>query len=271
MQAKWGLYVALLGVALLAGCAPSQSLVATAVERTHLAQVAPTFTVALPTATATITQTPRPTRTTRPTITPRPTVTPRPTWTRTPVPSPTPTPQPIVLEGQGDTVIDSGKPGDYPAIARINYAGGRNFSVWSYGPDGDRIDLLVNTIGSYSGTVPIDLLVNQFTTRFEISSSGSWRIEVLPLEAARVEYVPGDISGEGDEVLWFNAGRNQPDTMVVDATGARGNFSIWSYGNGRDLVVNEIAPYQGTVILSGDTALLVIGAEGPWELSINTR
>jgi hypothetical protein len=157
-----------------------------------------------------------------------------------------------VLEGQGDSVLDSGKRDGYPAVAHINYSGGGNFAVWNYGAN-------------------VDFLVNEFTTRFEITGRGSWRIELVPLELARVEFIPGDIAGEGDDVVIFNAGTNIPDTMTIDASLARSNFAIWSYGGGRDLLVNEIAPYQGTVIVPGETVLLVIMAEGPWSLRVDTR
>jgi hypothetical protein len=45
-------------------------------------------------------------------------------------------------------------------------------------------------------------------------------------------------------------GTGRPDLLKVDASQAKGNFAIWGYGNDRDLLVNEIAPYSGTVVVA---------------------
>lgn len=39
----------------------------------------------------------------------------------------------------------------------------------------------------------------------------------------------------------------------------------------RSRLVNEMAPYQGTVIAGRDTIVLVIEAEGPWEIEVTVR
>ena len=215
------------------------------------------------------TDSPAPTDTPLPTNTPRPTKTPRPTHTPRPTSTPTPSPEPIVLTGSGDSVVDFEK-WEGPALAHIVYTGGGNFVVWNYGPDGERIDLLVNTIGQYEGTRPLDFLDGEHTVRFQVESSGQWTIEVLPLiDYIRVEEVPGIIEGVGDEVVALIG--EEPDLLKVDASGARSNFVIWGYGNWRDLLVNEIAPYSGTVVVSRDTFILVIEAEGPWTIEVTAR
>ncbi len=86
--------------------------------------------------------TPKPTDTPQPTNTPRPTNTPLPTATNTPIP------EPIIISGSGDDVVDIDK-WSGPAILIINYQGRSNFVISNYGAGGEKIDLLVNTIGSY--------------------------------------------------------------------------------------------------------------------------
>lgn len=206
------------------------------------------------------TNTPAATQTQAPTNTPEPTFTPLP---------PTATPAPIILQGSGDSVVNVPKD-SAPAIVKIKYQGGGNFAIWNTDANGKHIDLLVNTIGSYQGTVPIDFLKNEVTTRFEITADGNWTIEVLPLSQARREKIPGLIQGSGDEVLIISDS-GTPDLLKADASTAEGNFAIWEYGNSRDLLVNEIAPYTGTVALSSDTILLVITADGNWTLDISTK
>lgn len=215
----------------------------------------------VPTDTPDPTDTPTPT----PTPTPGPTNTPRPT--DTPVP-PTPTPEPIILTGSGDSVVDVDK-GEDAALAHITYTAGSNFIVENYGPDGERIDLLVNTIGSYEGTRPLDFMANDTTKRFQIRSSGAWEIRVVPLTQARTLEVPGTAEGTGDDVLLLVG--DTPDLLEADATDATSNFIVVGYGDRRDLLVNEIAPYYGTVILSPKTLILEIRATGPWTVDVSSQ
>jgi hypothetical protein len=217
----------------------------------------PTRTPTLPPTDApppTITNTPPPSET------PLPTDTPLPTFTSTPPP------EPIVLSGAGDSVVDIQK-WDGPALAHIAHNGGGNFAVWNSDANGDHIDLLINTIGAYQGTVPIDFLEREDTHRFEIKAGGAWEIQILPLDMIRKENIPGTVQGTGDEVLSI---AGTPDLITANATGS-GNFAVWSYGDGRDLVFNEIAPYSGTATLDGDTFILVIKATGPWSIEVTTR
>ena len=82
--------------------------------------------------------------------------------------------------------------------------------------------------------------------------------------------MPGVFGGTGDEVLYLDG--KDPDLLKVDATTADGNFAIWAWGRERrEMLVNEIAPYTGTVIIQPDAFLLVIHAEGDWQLEIKAR
>lgn len=198
-----------------------------------------------------------------PTATLPPTETPLPTETPTPVP----TLAPIILQGTGDSVVDVQKP-DIAMVARIVYNGGSNFAVWNVDANGNDIDLLVNTIGAYQGVVPIDFLQSEYTARFKITASGAWQIELLSLASARRETIPGTFQGTGDDVIYLDGAT--PDLLTANATGSS-NFIVWEYGTARDLLINEIAPYTGTVAMSRNTVLIVVNATGPWAIEIKTR
>jgi len=198
---------------------------------------------------------------------------PRPTATSTP------TPAPIILSGTGDSVVDIQK-WDGPALAHIMYSGSGNFVVWNYGADGEKIDLLVNTIGEYEGTRPLDFLDYEETARFQIEGRGQWEIQIFPLyERIRRVGIPGTFDGKGDDViLGYNmTGTGRPDLLKVDASQTRGNFVVWGYGNSRDLLINELAPYSGTVIVARSLSMvkgaliLVVRAEGSWSIEVMTR
>lgn len=203
-----------------------------------------------------------------PSNTPGPSNTPRPTDTPKPSNTPTLAPQPIILNGSGDSVVDVPK-WDGPAILEITYTGAHNFAVENYSSSGDQIDLLVNTIGSYHGRRPIDFQSDEYTTRFAITASGQWEIQVLPLSEMTQFNIPGTYNGVGDDVIAITGGT--PDIFTADASTASHNFAVLGYGDYSDLLINEIAPYTGTVILSSDTIILEIIATGKWSLQVTTK
>lgn len=129
---------------------------------------------------------------------------------------------------------------------------------------------MVNAIGQYDGTVPIDFLDGEHTKRFEVTASGPWEITILPMEEIRIEKIPGTITGSGDDVIYLD-GKN-PDLLIVDGSNANRNFIIYAYGQRRKLIVNEIAPYSGTVMLEKETFILeIIEGGGEWSLEITTN
>ena len=188
--------------------------------------------------------------------------------TDTPIP-PTATTAPIILQGTGDSVVAVQK-NNGAAIMKVGYQGGSNFAIENYDDNNTQIDLLVNTIGSYQGTLPLDFLSDEHTARFQITASGPWKIQILPLTAIRHAHIPGQIQGTGDDVIYLD-GKN-PDTLVADASKARDNFVVYSYGdNGRGLAINKIAPYTGTVMLDQSAFMISVNASGSWTLSITTK
>lgn len=192
--------------------------------------------------------------------------------TRTPLPTvtSTPLPQPIILTGTGDSIVDIDKWSSV-ALLKVTYTGGSNFVVRNYGAGNDVIDLLVNTIGAYSGSQLIDIYDNDQTVRFEVKASGPWEIQVLPIIHLRKETMPGTITGIGDDVVLLQ-GTGTPDMLRADASQSTSNFIVYALTNFNfELVFNEIAPYTGTVLIDGTTNLLQIKAEGPWSIEVITK
>ena len=254
-------------VVILISCSPTEEQIQEAIEATNNAVALQDAEVDTPspsiTATLKITFTPYISKTPKPTNTDWPTKTPN------IKPTNTPKPEPIVLSGSNDSIVDLDK-WNGPAIAKITYQGSSNFVVKNYGTSNEYYDLLVNTIGSYSGTVPIDFLDSEQTTRFEVKASGPWEITVLELTEIRIENIPGIFTGSGDDVIYLHG--SNPDKLIIDASNAKSNFVIWSYGSSRDLLVNEIAPYTGTVLLENEAFILVIKeGGGVWSLEVETN
>ena len=256
----------ILALLITAACGSSAEPTATAPAPTDPPR--PTETPA-PTVTLEPTATPEPTDTPAPTATPEPTNTPMATATATATPEPPATPEPLVLSGSGDSIVDVERP-DTPALIHITgNDAGQHFAVMSYDSEGERIELLVNVTDPYDGICPLDFMSGEHTTRLEISATGEWRVEILPLTAARTLTVPGSIEGEGDDVLWLVGATPDLATIVGNAGGHY--FGAWAYGDGRDMLVNTTDPYEGTVILSSDATLLALQATGAWNVTVTGK
>ncbi len=178
-------------------------------------------------------------------------------------------PEPIVLEGSGDnSKLNFYNPFDISIVHIVGNADGRDFKIRAITPDshgGNKI--LVNTTEPYDGFHPIDLHERQHTLNFEITASGDWRIELLPLADARVIEVPGVIAGSGDDAILMVGGT--PDSIMIKGNPDSQFFKITAYGNAETQLVNTSEPFEGTITLPPDTVLLEINSQSIWEITGN--
>lgn len=203
-----------------------------------------------------------PANTSEPTVTPVPTSTPRPTVTRVPTSTPKP-PEPKTYTGVGDDVIQVELP-DTLSIAKITYTGGSNFSVFNLDSSFNPLDLLVNTIGSYSGIVALNFSGNGTTAGFEIAASGPWEITLYSLLFA--EQFDDSVTGSGDNVLIYTGASGNVAHITNDGSS---NFVVYAYGSRQDLLVNEIGSYDGTVRIQPDTLVFEVRSEGSWTIDVD--
>ena len=129
--------------------------------------------------------------------------------------------------------------------------------------------MLVNTTDPYDGVRPLDFNNGEHTTRFEVTASDEWRIEALPITSARILTVPGSIEGNGDDVIFVEGAT--PDLAKIKGNAESRFFAVKSYGKSSNLLVNTTDPYEGTVIVSGDTVILEIQAAGNWSIEITAK
>lgn len=178
---------------------------------------------------------------------------------------------PFKVTGTGDAYIDYVVPFDAMAGLDVTYSGDHHFSIVSRLEGDEYGDLLVNTIGSYSGRVLLPNAESRFNERvryLEISASGPWAIIATP-----VDYLPqftGGAAGVGDEVLRFMSNANRA-TFTHDGTR---NFivsahGLFQYGSTWDLLINVIGPYNGQVRIPSVTRVLEIQADGTWTVAAN--
>lgn len=208
-----------------------------------------------------------PTTSVEPTFTPSATDTPSPVSTEEPTPEPTAGPafETIKLSGKGTKVPKFSIPEDAAAIATITNKGTSNFVVWTVGTDGSTQDLLVNTIGSYRGTVLFD--TDTHSVAFKVESNGSWTIAIEPVTSARSWDGSSSLAGKGDDVVLVQPAASGFVTVNITHKGSS-NFVIWVYSlDGRDLLVNEIGNYSGENIIPDSTVLLQVQADGSWTVT----
>ena len=158
----------------------------------------------------------------------------------------------VEVSGRGDDVVEVDIPSDDPVIATITYSGRSNFVVWSHTAAAKRLDLLVNVIGAYQGVRPMQLgdgVGGGAVGILEITATGNWEVTIEPLFTARLVLCSeGSAVGEGDDVVVVSDFIDSGGAATLTHNGDR-NFSVWAWGTTRDLLVNEIGAYDGTVLV----------------------
>ena len=238
----------------------SDEAIQTAIANTQVAL--PTNAEVLPTTMPEPSNTPLPIHTPEPTITPKPTNTPEPTYT------PTPPPDPMDFSGSGNDVLELTDKWNGPGIVYVNATGRSNFQIWGYDDTGDDV-LVVNEIAPFEGYNPLDFEYSFKTVRMQVDAEGPWEIVIYPLSPEYIPIIveaPISTSGDGNNIIQIIG---EAGLVFVNSTGDS-NFQIWGYDDTGDdkLIVNEIAPFEGKYIIPQGIILLVVEADGSWELEI---
>lgn len=167
----------------------------------------------------------------------------------------------ITQTGTGDNLITL-PDGATTGTITATHDGGANFVVnmldASNSPTGD---LLVNTIGAYSGTTGYGFNSLGDATTLEVNADGNWSITISPVSAAPALAA----SGAGDAVYLFDGSAGKL-TATHDGSS---NFVVLEETDetfSMGLLVNEIGAYTGTVPLSSGPSVISIKADGAWTL-----
>lgn len=167
---------------------------------------------------------------------------------------------PVTVSGTGDDVVEI--PSELSVcLVKAENNGDSNFVIKSLDANNKSIDLLVNTIGSYSGTTTTGM--RRGTAKYlEVNSSGSWTITMSPVSQA-----PSVVNGAqntGDGVVKISAGTGGKLSFSNDGSS---NFVVRGISSsGSDLLVNEIGAYSG-VVPNKNYSLLVVESDGSWTVS----
>jgi hypothetical protein len=165
--------------------------------------------------------------------------------------------------GDGDGVVDLPE-GVAQALVTATYDGSGNFSVAALDEGNESTgELLVNTIGAYSGTTAVGLLsIGNDPVKLAVTADAAWTITLAPIAEAPALAE----SGEGDGVFKYEG---DAATWAVTHDG-EANFTL-SYYTSADfempLLVNEIGAYEGDVPATAGPGLVVITADGAWTIA----
>jgi len=180
----------------------------------------------------------------------------------------TASPDPILQLGSGNSTVNIDK-WDGPAILSATYDGDGSFTITNYSASNVKLYQMATT-GPYYGTLPLDFLPSEKTSRFEVTATGSWELQVIPIDQARTEYLPTSIEGYGDDVIMLADG--EPDQLKIDASGSTDKFVITGFRSGNWYqIVSKTAPYTGTVTANPGTTALVVSANGSWSIDVTVR
>lgn len=164
--------------------------------------------------------------------------------------------------GTGDDVVTLTAPVGVAILAFDCPACTRNVAVKSDD------DLLVNTIGGYSGLRVLGMRGSR-TTRLEVTAVGAWTATVGGLDLAKTFNAGTQVTGSGDQVVVY---RPSPTTVRLTHAGER-NFAVLVLPVGArypDLVVNTVGAYDGAVrfdAAGSDAVLVEVTADGAWTMT----
>jgi len=226
-----------------------------------------------PTAAAT---TPAPTTATPATVaaaTTAPPATAAPTTTAPPrPPAVTQAAPPIVLSGTGQSTPSFNAAGGLTVLS-ATYGGSDNFSVEIIDNSGQSVDIPINDIGVYSGTVSESLDAGHYT--LNVTASVAWTITVTQPRnqtAASLPYV-------------FNKGRSD---ALIGPFKAKGAYKITATNTGQenfvvnvldtkgasqDIPINVIGNYSGSVVesdVSPGNYYLQVNSDGAWSITVSS-
>jgi hypothetical protein len=244
--------------------------------------------MATPTATATRTSTATPASTSAPMATRTSTAAPTATPAASPIPTPTPTPtpQPQTFTGTGDKATAKFQLNQGLAVFDLEHSGKSNYAVELLAEDGSLVDVLVNTIGSYKGTVAIGVQTKSLigaepgSHMLNVKADGNWTITLRYPDLSKGAGLPQTFTGQGDAV--------SPPFLLTPGLAnfslshsGRANFAVILYyaaGEMVDVLVNEIGAYQGSTAVGVQKGsllgaqpgvhVLAIHADGDWSARI---
>lgn len=170
---------------------------------------------------------------------------------------------PVTQTGTGDNLVTL-PTGAKAGIITATHDGSSNFSISVLdASNASTGQLLVNTIGAYSGTTSYGFNALGDGVTLQITADGNWNLTISPVSAAPELAA----SGAGDGVFLYDG----PAGKLAAIHDGSSNFAV-SVENGKafsfGLLINEIGAYSGTVPINAGPAVIDATADGKWTLTV---
>lgn len=176
---------------------------------------------------------------------------------------------PTAHSGTSDSVVPI-PTGAKAGLVTATYAGTANFSIEGLDAENQTTaDLLVNTVGAYSGTTAFGFgLSTTPPVNLKVTATGAWTLKIAPISTAPTLASPA--TGKGDAVyLW----KGKATTWTITNAGGEGNFIVDKNGSGGLFaipnLVNEIGAYHGSVPVAKGPAVTTIQSDGTWTITFS--
>jgi len=170
----------------------------------------------------------------------------------------------FTYEGTGNAKINVTLPdgGSELAVADITHRGERNFYVSAFDSDDTIIGGVATGQGDYTGTVVLNALFDLETSSLDILADGRWTITIRSIDT--LETLASPYKGSGDTVFRYEGkGGTAASTYEGES-----NFIVWSYGENKQLLENEIGAFTGSTSMQAGPAIIAVVARGDWTISV---
>lgn len=193
-----------------------------------------------------------------------------------PVSTTIPTPAPITLSGSGQNATNAFTVTSGLAIFQASCSNCQgNFIVEIDHANGSLIDIPINVIGAYSGSVAEGLSAGQYVLSVTADQGVAWSVQITQPRGVAGIALPTTLSGQGQEVVGPVAGGSSLRIQASNSSVQGGNFIvevISASGSMQALPFNEIGSFNGSTIanfLNNGPYYLEIDSDGTWSLQLS--
>lgn len=182
------------------------------------------------------------------------------------------------LAGNGDSVTREFALASGLAIFNMRATDAHgNVAITLLGADGQNIDLLVNTIGGYSGSQVISIDESaQYVLKVDAEGS-AWTVDIDQPQDPQAVSAPLTLRGTHDTATGFVFLDKGLARFALHSDSSHDNFSVWLYaadGENMGLLANTIGSYDGSTAVAIESAGAYIlnvtaGEKMNWAITIN--
>lgn len=181
---------------------------------------------------------------------------------------------PISLSGTGNVATQLFTLQKGVSIFESSYTGDGYFGVWLKDANGNDIDLVANSAGSYSGKKAVG--VSKSGSYFlNVEADSNWSITITQPRPTSGIQKPTTLTGKGNSVTQFLYFKKKGLARFNLSHDGADYFGVWlldSNGNEVDLLANGIGAFNGSKgvrIPKKGVYLINVEADGNWSISVN--